>query len=89
MVSPRLVLTLVIRKIFLPGMPTKFVHILHHLFTKPEKSQFNRLQLLKFDSIVSNANGHGVIAMHWDPWLWMSHVVEDITKNNAHLAVVV
>ena len=81
--------TLVISQIFLPGVPNYLVHLLCDLVTNPEKSHFHRTGSLPLYGVVCDADGRGIIAVHGCFRLRMTHIVEDIAKNNRRLAIVV
>jgi hypothetical protein len=70
--DPRVVLTLIIGKIFLSRVPFNIICILGHLITYPEIPHFYGSQALPFDSIVCNTNGGCIIAMYHCFRLWVS-----------------
>jgi hypothetical protein len=89
MVRPDMVFTLVVREVFLAGVPTELVHPLGHFVTDPKEPHFHRARALAFDGIIGNAHGRGIITMHWGLWLGVAHVGQGEAKNNAGLAIVV
>ncbi len=60
---PRLVFALIVRKIFLSGVPFDIVCILGNFIADPKISHFHRSRMLVFDGVVRNADGGGVVAM--------------------------
>ncbi len=64
MMSPWVVFTLIICKVFHPGVRFKRIHLLGIFFTSPKILHFHCLQLLSFDGVVCDANGCCIIAMH-------------------------
>ena len=69
MMSPRVMFTLIICKVFHPGVPFKRIHILCIFFTSPKLSHFHCSRSLPFDGVFCDANGCCVIAMHRYFWL--------------------
>ncbi len=57
MMRPRVMFTLIIGKVFHPGVPLKRIHILYIFFTSPKISHFHCSRLLSFDGVVCNAHG--------------------------------
>jgi hypothetical protein len=43
--------------------------------------------LLPFDGVICDANGSGIIAMHWCPQLGMSQFFQGESKNNLFFAI--
>jgi hypothetical protein len=78
---------LIIHKVLLAWMPVKCIHILCTLVTNPEKMHFHQTGSLSFDHAVCNANCCGIVAMHQGFGMYMTHILEDASKNNAGLAI--
>jgi hypothetical protein len=89
MVCPRVMFTLVIGQIFLTWVPNKVEHILCNFVVSPEKYPFHQTQALLFDSIVRNVHDRCVVAMDGCFKLRVAQVIEDISKNNPCLVIVV
>ena len=71
MMGDYVVLALVVSNILLPGVPLNFVEILCFLVTYPKISNFHRSRSLPLDGVVCDADGCGIITVHWCSWLGM------------------
>jgi hypothetical protein len=74
MMRPRVMFTLIIGKIFHPGVPLERIHILCIFFASPKVSHFHCSRSLSFDGVVCNADSRHVITMYWYFGLFMSEV---------------
>ncbi len=81
MMSPWVVFTLIICKVFHSGAPFKRIHFLGIFFTSPKILHFHCSRSLSFDGVVCNANGRCIIAMHRYSWLGMSQIFKGGSKN--------
>ena len=87
MMGAYVVLALVVSKILLPGVPFNFVDILCFLVTNPKISHFHRSRSLSLDSVVCDANGGGIVAMHRCSRLGMPQFFEGESKNYTFFAI--
>ena len=71
-VCPRVMFTLIVRQIFLAGVPFKRIHILCFFFTSPKIPHFHRPQALLFDAIVGNPHDGCIVAVDGGFGLWVA-----------------
>ena len=86
-VSARVVLTLIICKVFFSGKVFDVIFALLHGVCNPEKSHLHGPRSLTFDGVVGYADGSRIVAIDWDRGLWMSHFFEGHSKNCCLLAI--
>jgi hypothetical protein len=87
MMRPRVMFTLIIGKVFHPGVPLERIHILCIFFASLKISHFYCSRSLLFDGVVCDADSHPVITMYWYFGLFMSEVFQGEFKNHPLLAI--
>ncbi len=87
MVSARVVLTLIISKIFFPGKIFDVIFPLVHSICNPKKSHLHGPRTLTFDGVVGYANGSRVVAINGYWGLRMAHFFEGYAKNRGLFAI--
>jgi len=79
--------TLVVRQIFLAGVPLKKINILCFLFTSPKIYHLHCSRALSFDGVIGNPGGGCIIAVDGSFGLWVAKVFEHESKNHSFLAI--
>ncbi len=86
-VCPRVMFTLVVRQIFLAGVPLKRINILCFLFTSPKISHLHCSRALLFDGDIGNPDGGCIIAVDGGFGLRVAKVFKSESKNHSFLAI--
>jgi hypothetical protein len=84
---PGVMLTLVVCKIFLAGVPLKRINILCHFVPNPEISHFHRSGALAFNGVVRDADSSCIITMYWCFWLGVAEVLKGESKYDSLFTV--
>ena len=87
MVSARVVLTLVVCKIFFSGKIFDVVFSLFDSICNPKKSHFHGPRALTFDGVIGNADGSRIVAINGYSGLRMAHFFEGYAKNCCLFAI--
>jgi hypothetical protein len=86
-VSARVVLALIICKVFFARKVVDVKFSLCNSICNPKESHFHGLRALALDGVVGDAYGGGVIAIDRDWWLRMAHLIECDAKNCGLFAI--
>jgi hypothetical protein len=85
---PCVVLTLVIREIFLSLVPGYSINVLCFFIPYPKESHFHRSQPMSFYGVIGNPDRRGIITMYGGSWLCVAQVLQRLSENNSILAIV-
>jgi hypothetical protein len=87
MVSARMVLTLIICKVFFSGKVFDVIFSLFHGVRNPEKSHLHGPGSLTLDGVVGYADGSRIVAIYGYGGLRMAHFFEGNAKNGRLFAI--